>query len=127
MKAVRHVLRNFSFRQAVPFAVAGIVVLLALFYMFPVVPDRDEDEFRAMEIIKGLRAVRAAAHCFSKKTLTARRVLYIFTRSSRTPMLTSVCFSLREMLRETGIAVLGMKYLEMSEKNSEPEQASTNC
>ena len=35
MKAVRHVLRNFSFRRAVPFAVAGIVVLLALFYMFP--------------------------------------------------------------------------------------------
>lgn len=67
MKAQRHALGNFSFRQAVPFAVAGIVVLLALFYMFPVVPDRDEDEFRAMEIIKGLRAVRAAAHMFFEK------------------------------------------------------------
>lgn len=67
MKAVRHTLRNFSFRQAVPFAVAGIAVLLALFYLFPMVPDRDEDEYRAMEIIKGLRAVRAAAHMFFEK------------------------------------------------------------
>ena len=67
MKVLRHTLRNFSFRQAVPFAIAGIAVLLALFYLFPMVPDRDEDEYRAMEIIKGLRAVRAAAHMFFEK------------------------------------------------------------
>lgn len=67
MKTVGHVLRNFSFKKVIPFAIAGTAVLLALFYMFPVVPDRDEDEYRAMEIIKGLRAVRAAAQMFFEK------------------------------------------------------------
>lgn len=64
MKAVRHALRDFSFKLAAPFGIVAIVVLLALFYMFPLVPDRDEDEYRAMEIIKGLMAVGAAAHMF---------------------------------------------------------------